>query len=75
MGLIYVRLDDIQEAEVQELMKVEGYRHRSEFIRFVIKFYKYHRMRDLAPNTIKDEFKRGEKTGILKLLQGGGWDV
>jgi len=42
MATIYFRLNEQQEKEIRQLMKIEGYLSRSEFLRFVIKFYKYH---------------------------------
>lgn len=61
MATIYFRLNEQQEREIKQLMKIEGYLSRSEFLRFVIKFYKYHQEKYSAPKEVKDWSKRGEK--------------
>jgi len=43
MTTILLKLNDMQESELKEFMKEEGYSNKTEFIRFLIKFYKYNR--------------------------------
>jgi hypothetical protein len=36
----------VQEKEVKNFMHEEGYSNKAEFFRFLIKFYKYHKLTD-----------------------------
>lgn len=59
-------LDD----EIRKLMVIEGYISRSEFIRFVIKFYKYHTDRNhRPPQEIQDGYRRGKKAEMRREIQ------
>ena len=45
MPAIFFNISDKQSAELRELMEEEGYSGKAEFIRFLIKFFKYNRQR------------------------------
>lgn len=47
MSSIYFNLNIIQEKELQIFMEKEGYTNKSEFFRFLLKFYKYHQFASL----------------------------
>lgn len=42
MSVIHFSLNEIQDQELEVLMKKEGITTRAGFFRFLIKFYKYH---------------------------------
>lgn len=42
MLVVNFHLNEIQEKELDQLMKREGFTSRAEFFRFLMKFYKYH---------------------------------
>lgn len=44
MSTIFFKINDIQEREIKKMMKEEGYTNKAEFFRFLIKFYKYHKI-------------------------------
>lgn len=74
MPKIFMRISQQQDDEISQLMEIEGYTCRSEFIRFVIKYYKYHAAKNPPPAQIKDAYKRGERTEILKAIRACGDD-
>jgi len=41
MATVFFKITNQQEKEVKNLMEEEGYTSKSEFFRFLIKFYKY----------------------------------
>lgn len=43
MTTVFFKLNDVQEKELKQFMKEEGYSNKTEFFRFLIKFYKYNR--------------------------------
>lgn len=49
MKLIHIKINEIQEKELQMLMEHEGYTNRSEFIRYLMKFYKLHQEINTSP--------------------------
>jgi len=52
MTTVFFKVNDVQEKEMKQFMKEEGYSNKAEFFRFLIKFYKFHKT---------DEQKRFEK--------------
>ena len=42
MPSVFFKITKSQEKEVYEMMEQEGYTSKTEFFRFLIKFYKYH---------------------------------
>lgn len=66
MPSIVVRITDSQEKEISELMMKEGYTSKSEFIRFLIKFYKYHQLTNThqEKNTLAEATLDTPKKGI-----------
>ncbi len=51
MKLIHIKINEIQEKELQMLMEHEGYTNKSEFIRYLMKFYKMHQGINTNPPT------------------------
>lgn len=43
MTTILLKLNNMQEKELKKFMKEEGYTNKTEFFRFLIKFYKYNK--------------------------------
>jgi hypothetical protein len=41
MTTVFFKLNDVQEKELKQFMTLEGYSNKTEFFRFLIKFYKY----------------------------------
>lgn len=41
MATVFFKINDTQDAEIRTLMEEEGYTSKSEFFRFLVKFYKY----------------------------------
>ncbi len=74
MSNISISLADQLDEEITRLMRIEGYTSRSEFIRFTVKFYKYHANRDAPPRETQDSIKRGEATKVRKYLETVGDD-
>ncbi len=74
MPNFFMRISQQQDDEITELMTIEGYTCRAEFMRFVIKYYKYHAAKNQTPEQIKDAYKRGEKTEMLKAIRACGDD-
>lgn len=46
MTTVFFKINDVQEKEVKNFMHEEGYSNKAEFFRFLIKFYKYHKLTD-----------------------------
>ena len=40
MTTVFFKVNDVQEKEMKQFMKAEGYSNKAEFFRFLIKFYK-----------------------------------
>lgn len=68
MATVFFNINDTQEKEVFELMKGEGYTSKSEFFRFLIKFYKYHK----SPEERRFENATQELADVLKRLESKG---
>lgn len=66
MPNLFVRISAQLETEIKELMGIEGYVSRAEFIRFLIKFYKYHAEKRTAPIMGEEDIKRGQKAKWLR---------
>ncbi len=49
MKIIHIKINETQEKELQMLMEHEGYTNKSEFIRYLIKFYKLHQGINISP--------------------------
>ncbi len=58
MTTVFFKLNDVQEKELKQFMKEEGYSNKTEFFRFLIKFYKYNK------SPVERRFERA--TDILK---------
>lgn len=58
MTTVFFKLNDVQEKELKQFMKEEGYSNKTEFFRFLIKFYKYNK------SPVEQRFERA--TDILK---------
>ncbi len=41
MSTVFFKINSMQDGEVKKMMREEGYTSKSEFFRFLIKFYKY----------------------------------
>ena len=74
MPNICISVSLTQDEEIRDLMAIEGYVSRSEFLRFLVKFYKYHEKRDNLPNDLKDPYKRGEATKMREYQRKCGDD-
>ena len=42
MKILHIKMNEIQEQELRMLMEHEGYTNKSEFFRYLMKFYKLH---------------------------------
>ena len=71
MPNLFMRITDEFDHEIKNLMKIEGYISRAEFIRFTIKFYKYHQEQKNTTAIINKDYKWGEKA---KLIRDNGGD-
>lgn len=67
-----MRISEKLNREIQSLMEIEGYISRAEFIRFVIKFYKYHQGKKMGSLLQENDLKWGEKTKLIR--ENGGDD-
>lgn len=65
---VFFKVSEVQEKEVKELMKQEGYTNKSEFFRFLIKFFKYHK----TPIELKIEQETQKISKILMELKKQG---
>ena len=68
MATVFFKISDQQEKEIVSLMEAEGYTNKSEFFRFLVKFFKYTR----APEDVKFEKSAHELGEILKKLNKEG---
>lgn len=71
MSTIFFKINDTQDGEVKKMMKEEGYTNKSEFFRFLIKFYKYHKTPaekdfETATRELADVLRRLDKLGKLE---------
>lgn len=71
MSTIFFKINDIQDEEVKKMMKEEGYSNKSEFFRFLIKFYKYHKTPaekdfETAARELADVLRKLDKVGKLE---------
>lgn len=66
MPNLFMRISPQLDKEIEELMGIEGYISRAEFIRFLIKFYKYNRERYPTRIQGENDIKRGQKAKWLR---------
>ena len=64
MATVFFKINDTQENEVKTMMREEGYTNKSEFFRFLVKFYKYHK----SPAEKDFESATKELADVLKKL-------
>ncbi len=70
MPNLFMRISPQLDEEIKELMGIEGYMSRAEFVRFLIKFYKYHAEKRSTPIQDENDIKRGQKAKWLR--EGNG---
>ena len=68
MSAIFFKITPKQETEVKQLMEEEGYTSKSEFFRFLIKFFKYHK----STPDLKLKQNTEELAKVLKQLNKQG---
>jgi hypothetical protein len=68
MATVFFKIGEVQEKEVNKMMKEEGYTNKAEFFRFLIKFYKYNK--SSAQNNF--EMVSNELAQVLKKLEQKG---
>jgi Arc/MetJ-type ribon-helix-helix transcriptional regulator len=68
MATVFFKINDVQEKEIRKLMEEEGYGSKSEFFRFLVKFFKYHK----TPEEGRFEKTTQELAAILKKLEKQG---
>lgn len=68
MTTVFFKLNDVQEKEVKQFMEEEGYSNKTEFFRFLIKFYKYNK----SPGEQRFEKAADTLKTVLKELKGKG---
>lgn len=71
MSTIFFKINDIQDGEIKKMMKEEGYTNKSEFFRFLIKFYKYHKTPaekefEAATKELADMLRKLDKAGKIE---------
>ncbi|MCX6733428.1 MAG: ribbon-helix-helix protein, CopG family [Candidatus Peregrinibacteria bacterium] len=66
MPNLFMRISSQLDEEIKELMRIEGYISRAEFIRFLIKFYKYHGEKQSMSLRDENDIKRGQKAKWLR---------
>ena len=64
MSTVFFKINNKQEQEVEQFMEEEGYTSKSEFFRFLIKFYKYHK----SPDQLRFEKAATDLSNVLKKL-------
>lgn len=64
MATVFFKINEKQEQEVKKLMKEEGYTNKSEFFRFLLKFFKYHK----SPEELRFEKATAELADMLRKL-------
>lgn len=63
MASIYFHLNETQDEELTTFMKKEGHTNKSEFFRFLLKFYKYNQSPQMPPVTqIPDQASSSSST-------------
>lgn len=72
MTTVFFKINDTQGNEVEKMMAEEGYTSKSEFFRFLIKFYKYHKTPEekrfeKAANELGEVLKKLDKKSKLSL--------
>lgn len=72
MTTVFFKINDTQGNEVERMMEEEGYTSKSEFFRFLIKFYKYHKTPEekrfeKAANELGEVLKKLDKKSKLSL--------
>ena len=72
MTTVFFKINDTQGNEVEKMMEEEGYTSKSEFFRFLIKFYKYHKTPEekhfeKAANELGEVLKKLDKKSKLSL--------
>ena len=72
MTTVFFKINDTQSSEVEKMMIEEGYTSKSEFFRFLIKFYKYHKTPEekrfeKAANELGEILKKMDKKSKLSL--------
>lgn len=70
MSTIFFKINEVQDSEVKKMMMDEGYTNKSEFFRFLIKFYKYHKTPaekdfEAATKELADVLSKLDKKGKL----------
>ncbi len=68
MSTVFFKINEVQNNEVEKMMKGEGYTNKAEFFRFLIKFYKYHK----TPAEKNFETATKELAEVLKKLNKKG---
>jgi len=68
MATVFFKINNVQEKEIRKLMEEEGYASKSEFFRFLVKFFKYHK----TPEEKRFEKTTQELAAILKELEKQG---
>ena len=68
MSTVFFKINQVQDSEVKKMMRLEGYTSKSEFFRFLIKFYKYHK----TPAEKDFELATKELAVVLKKLDKAG---
>ncbi len=68
MATVFFKINDTQENEIKKMMKEEGYESKSEFFRFLVKFYKYHK----TPEQKEFEISAKELAMVLSKLNKAG---
>ena len=68
MATVFFKINHTQEKEIRKLMEEEGYASKSEFFRFLVKFFKYHK----TPEEKRFEKTTQELAAILKELEKQG---
>lgn len=72
MASIFFNINETQEKEVKKFMNEEGYTSKSEFFRFLIKYYKYHKTPEekrfeKAAENLGEVLKRLDKKSKMSL--------
>jgi len=75
MPKICINVSEKQLNEIDDLMNIEGCMSRSEFFRYLIKFYKHHENRAQPCPEIKEIQKRGKNAELRRYIQKCGKDI
>lgn len=68
MATVFFKISDQQEREIVSLMEAEGYTNKSEFFRFLVKFFKYTR----SPEEVEFQESARKLGDVLKKLNKEG---